>query len=81
MNIAYTDQNGTFKPLERGIVKLDVKGGELLGLGNACSYNEIGYCKDYTDTYYGRALAVIKKTGDECVVNASCNEKSSKISL
>lgn len=81
VNIDFTDENGTVKQLERGIVKLEVKGGELLGLGNACSYNEIGYCENYTDTYYGRALAVIKKTGDECVVSASCNEKSGKISL
>ncbi len=36
VGLRYTDGNGTIKPLERGRIKVDVKGGELLALGHAC---------------------------------------------
>ena len=64
----YTDKNGTVKPLKRGILKVSVKGGKLLGLGNACPYNEIGYCTNETDTYWGEALAVVQADGSGDVV-------------
>lgn len=60
IRLQYTDKNGTVKPLKRGILKVSVKGGKLLGLGNACPYNEIGYCTNETDTYWGEALAVVQ---------------------
>lgn len=59
IRLQYTDGNGTVKPLERGILNVEVTGGKLLGLGSACPYNEIGYCDTKTDTYYGEALAVV----------------------
>lgn len=37
-----------------------MQGGKLLGLGNACPYNELGYCGSENDTYYGEALAVLQ---------------------
>ena len=43
IRLQYTDENGTLKPLERGILTVEIKGGRLLGLGSACPYNEIGY--------------------------------------
>ena len=58
IRLQYTDENGTLKPLERGILTVEIKGGRLLGLGSACPYNEIGYVTNRTDTYYGEALAV-----------------------
>lgn len=63
IRLQYTDANGTVKPLERGILQVRVKGGRLLGLGNGCPYNKIGYCKDHTDTYWGEALAVVQADG------------------
>jgi beta-galactosidase len=60
IRLQYTDENGTIKPLERGILSVEVTGGRLLGLGSACPFNEIGFVTSRTDTYYGEALAVVK---------------------
>lgn len=68
IRLQYTDKNGTVKPLKRGILKVSVKGGKLLGLGNACPYNEIGYCTNETDTYWGEALTVVQADGSGDVV-------------
>ena len=68
IRLQYTDKNGTVKPLKRGILKVSVKGGKLLELGNACPYNEIGYCTNETDTYWGEALAVVQADGSGDVV-------------
>lgn len=67
IRLQYTDANGTVKPLERGILQVRVKGGRLLGLGNGCPYNKIGYCKNHTDTYWGEALAVVQADGSGSV--------------
>lgn len=63
VRIRYTDNKGEVKPLARGVVKVEVENGVLLGLGNGCSYNEDGYLKPHTDTYYGEALAIIRPNG------------------
>ncbi|MFC4323704.1 glycoside hydrolase family 2 TIM barrel-domain containing protein [Litchfieldia salsa] len=63
IRLKYTDHTGTKKPLARGDIKVSIKGGELLALGNACPYNARGYNMDVTDTYYGEALAVVKPKG------------------
>lgn len=63
LRIRYTDSQGEIKPLARGVVKVAVENGVLLGLGNGCAYNPDGYLHDHTDTYYGEALAVIRPTG------------------
>ena len=60
IRLQYTDENGTLKPLERGVLTVEVQGGRLLGLGSACPYNEIGFVTSRTDTYYGEALAVVQ---------------------
>ena len=64
IRLQYTDKKGTVKPLERGTLHVTVTNGELLGLGNGCPYNETGYCEDYTDTYFGEALAVVRASED-----------------
>ena len=71
VRLAYTDENGTVKPLERGMVKVAVTGGKLLGLGSACPYNETGYTGDTTDTYFGEALAVVLVEEDEVRLTAT----------
>lgn len=63
VKLRYTDDAGVWKPLVRGKIKVAVEGGSLLGLGHACPYNEDGYLKDTTDTYFGEALAVVKPDG------------------
>ena len=68
IRLQYTDRTGIVKPLKRGILKVNVKGGKLVGLGNACPYNEIGYCTNETDTYWGEALAVVQADGSGDVV-------------
>lgn len=47
---------------------VEVEHGCLKGLGNACSYNPDGYHRDYTKTYYGRALAVVQADGTGPVI-------------
>ena len=64
VRLRYTDEQGTVKPGARGEIHVSVTGGDLLALGNACSYNERGYLTDTTDTYYGEALAIIRPHGD-----------------
>lgn len=60
IRLCYTDKEGRVKPLERGTIHVTVTNGELLGLGNGCPYNDTGYCENYTDTYFGEALAVVR---------------------
>ncbi|MBQ9081618.1 MAG: DUF4982 domain-containing protein [Clostridia bacterium] len=70
VKLKFTDENGTLKPLERGMIEVSVDGGELLALGHACPFNKDGYLNDTTDTYYGEAMAVIKATDKLITVNA-----------
>ena len=67
IRLRYTDKNGMVKPLERGILNVEVTGGKLLGLGSACPYNEIGYLTGKTDTYFGEALAVVQAGDGETI--------------
>ena len=60
MRLRYTDEAGVTKPLKRGMLKVSVEGGTLLGLGSACPYQEGSFLDDETDTYYGEALAVVR---------------------
>lgn len=72
IRLQYTDVNGVWKPLVRGEIKVSVEGGELLALGSACPYNEQGYHRDATDTYFGEALAIIRpaKGAEKITLNA-----------
>ncbi len=67
VRLAFTDKNGTGKPLEHHRIKAAVTGGELLALGNACPFNADGYLGDDTDTYYGEAMAVVRVDGDAVI--------------
>ena len=79
IRLQYTDRTGIVKPLKRGILKVKVRGGKLVGLGNACPYNKIGYCTDETDTYWGEALAVVQADGSEAVVLEVCEKDGGKL--
>lgn len=65
IRLKYTDINGIVKPMERHKIQVRVEGGKLIGLGNACPYNTIGYTGEITDTYYGEALAIVKAEGNK----------------
>lgn len=71
VRLRYTDNAGTVKPLERGILTVNVRGGELLAAGNACPFNTVGYLTDKTDTYYGEALCVVRKTDEKLFVSVT----------
>ena len=73
VNLAYTDGKGEVKPLERGRIEVAVTGGKLLALGHACPYNADGYSGTSTDTYYGRALAVVKAEAEKVTILATGN--------
>ena len=60
VRLVYTDAEGIVKPMEKHRVHVEVEGGTLLALGNACPYNPEGYTTDNTSTYYGEAMAVIR---------------------
>lgn len=60
IRLRLTDGNGTTKVLERKKISILVEGGELVGLGHACPYNEDGYVKTETQTYFGEALAIVR---------------------
>lgn len=63
IRMRYTDRAGNIKPLARGKIKIEVKGGRLLGAGSACPYYPGGYLSDTADTYFGEAAAVIEPYG------------------
>lgn len=65
IRLRYADKAGITKPLERGILRIAVKGGRLLGVGSACPYYERSYLGSETDTYFGEALAVVMADGSE----------------
>jgi beta-galactosidase len=71
VRLKYTDKFGILKPLAKGRIDLKVTGGKLLGFGHACPYNEEGYLNDFSNTYYGEALAIIKPESDCIVVQAT----------
>ena len=70
VNLMFTDERGTVKPLIRGKIDVRVEGGELLALGHACPYNAEGYLGTQTDTYYGRAMAVVKASDKHITITA-----------
>ncbi|MDO4432625.1 MAG: glycoside hydrolase family 2 TIM barrel-domain containing protein [Aerococcaceae bacterium] len=58
--LRYTDNQGGLKPMQKGRLRVTVEGGDLIGLGHACSYNRDGYLLNETNTYYGEAMAIVR---------------------
>lgn len=73
IRIRIADGEGTTAVLKRERVKVSVEGGDLVGLGHACPYNDDGYLGDETGTYFGEALAVVRPSGD-CVKVTACSK-------
>lgn len=82
VRLRYTDENGITKPLMRGNIQVQVRGGTLVGLGSACPFNKHSYLDSETDTYYGEALAIVRMgDGDAMTIAASDGEYSAELTL
>ena len=60
VKIQYKDDESILKPTYNEKVYVEVLNGELVALGNGCPYSKDGYHNNFTKTYYGEALAIIK---------------------
>lgn len=82
VRLRYTDENGITKPLVRGSIQVQVRGGTLVGLGSACPFNKHSYLDSETDTYYGEALAIVRMgDGDAMTIAASDGEYSAELTV
>ena len=82
IRLRYTDENGITKPLMRGNIQVQVRGGTLVGLGSACPFNKHSYLDSETDTYYGEALAIVRMgDGDAMTIAASDGEYSAELTV
>ncbi len=82
IRLRYTDENGITKPLERGVIKVQVQGGTLVGLGSACPFNKYSYLGTKTDTYYGEALAIVRMgEGEPLTLTASDGKYSTSLTV
>ena len=82
IRLRYTDENGITKPLMRGNIQVQVRGGTLVGLGSACPFNKHSYLDSETDTYYGEALAIVRMgDGDTLTLAASDGEYSAELTV
>lgn len=82
IRLQYTDENGIMKPLERGILRVNVTGGKLLGLGSACPYNDLSYCDNTTDTYFGEALAIVQAgSGEEILLTVTDGQHTAEAQI
>ena len=82
IRLCYTDENGITKPLVRGNIQVQVRGGTLVGLGSACPFNKYSYLDSETDTYYGEALAIVRMgDGDAMTIAASDGEYSAELTV
>lgn len=80
IRLRYTDDKGIWKPMEKHNLKIFVENGELLGFGNACSYNEDGYWKNATKTYYGEAMAIVR-AGKKGTVRVKVSDEKQEYEL
>ena len=82
IRLRYTDENGITKPLARGSIQVQVRGGTLVGLGSACPFNKHSYLDSETDTYYGEALAIVRMGDDDAMtIAASDGEYSAELTV
>lgn len=82
IRLRYTDENGITKPLVRGNIQVQMRGGTLVGLGSACPFNKHSYLDSETDTYYGEALAIVRMgDGDAMTIAASDGEYSEELTV
>ncbi len=61
--IEFTDRNGVLQPYIEQRIDLSVENAKLFGFGSALYKTDEVFDKPYHNTYRGRALAVVKATG------------------
>ena len=66
--IEITDSEGIIESNADTELRVTVQGGELLGFGSANPRTEEEFCAGVYTTYYGRSLAVVRKTRGESAV-------------
>lgn len=82
IRLKYTDEKGTVKPAERGILDVSVEGGKLVGLGSACPFYELDYRGTKADTYYGEAMAIVEAgDGNFVTLTASDGKHTAKTTV
>jgi len=68
LDVNLLDKDGnTVVDREQGLT-IDVTGADLVGFGSANPKTKYGYCGTETETYQGRAQAILKKTGESAGV-------------
>lgn len=61
VHFSFGDNEGIVSPHKEYNIEIsNVKGGKFLRLGNAASYNKIGYLTNKTPTYHSRAMAIFE---------------------
>lgn len=71
VRLRYTDPLGIVKPMQRGLVRVCLTGGTLLGIGNGCAYQPEGFQRDAVRTYHGEALAILRADAPETLTIAA----------
>lgn len=74
-HIVIADEHGTVDGNTDRKIRVEVEGGELLALGSANPRTQENYNTDSCTTYYGRALAVVRKTDEKDPVFKVCEVK------
>ena len=74
--LQYTDEKGIWKPMEKHTLKVEIQGGQLMGLGNAGAYFEGNYAGESVPTYFGEALAAVRADGTGPVKVTVSDEKA-----
>lgn len=82
IKIQYTDDNGIIKPINSKI-SVSVTGATIEALGNGCSYQKDGFHENYTLTYFGKALLIIRSIskGSATIEVKDENNHSSTLSI
>ncbi len=76
LKLWFTDEEGKVKPLCNDEIEIvSVKNGKLLGLGNSCPYYKGSYLDKKTNAYYGKALAIIRPTIENGVIEVVAKSK------
>ena len=61
VHFSFGDNEGIVSPHKEYNIEIsNIKGGKFLRLGNAASYNKIGYLTNKTPTYHSRAMAIFE---------------------
>jgi len=78
VNIDIVDEDNQLKFRDNRRVTLTVTGGALLAFGNADPCNTDGYHNNYSMTYHGSALAVIRVIDDHVTIQAQAEGLAGK---